>query len=112
MISKSSRFSSRLRTCMPVVPASPSIKTFFLAKSDDDDDDDDLIVFNGEKAEDWPTKRMRAADSFILLFLEKNFQVIIKEEANVIMCKVSLYDSDRCKCAFLCSVVPKIGQCE
>lgn len=80
MISKSSRVASRLRTCMPVVPASPSINTFFLAKSDDDDDDVDLIVFNAEKAEAWPAKRMKAADSFILLFLSKNFQGMMKDE--------------------------------
>jgi hypothetical protein len=81
MISKSSRVASRLRTCMPVVPASPSIKTFFLAKSDDDDDDnDDLIGFNVEKAEAWAAKRMKAADSFILLFLSKNFQGMMKDE--------------------------------
>jgi hypothetical protein len=75
---------------MPVVPASPSIKTFFLAKSDDDDDDnDDLIGFNVEKAEAWAAKRMKAADSFILLFLSKNFQVMMKVE-KARMCRLTL----------------------
>ena len=66
MISKSSRASSLPRTCNPVVPASPSIKTFFFsANSEVADDRADFWKANPE-VRAAPKRRREAIDNFMV----------------------------------------------